>query len=133
MIGVRLAIAEEGEAVKRLLEAAGYWWAKDCDWSDLRPFWLVAEKQGRIVGTLQTIYAQPVSRIEFLAVDPGLRKIDRAWVVKELCAQAWAGLKECRASYVAFMVNEAEASWRGILERHGAFVIDSGPLMMLRC
>jgi|TARA_Y100000310_G_scaffold225674_1_gene227748 hypothetical protein len=132
MIDVRLATADDGETIKRLLEESGYWWATECDWSEPAPFWLVAEMGGAVIATLQTIYAKPVCRAEFLAVDPGIRKIDRAMAIKALSLQAWAGFNACGADFAAFMVNEGDTSWQRILERHGAFVIDSGPLMMRR-
>jgi len=56
----------------------------EVDWSDIEPWWVVAEIDGKVVGAVQVCPAKPVARVEMLAIDPELNHRARSEVVMRL-------------------------------------------------
>ena len=61
-VEVRLAEDADGPAIGRLVVAAGFAVAT-LDWMRVHPWWLVAEREGRVAGCIQTCPALPIGRL----------------------------------------------------------------------
>jgi GNAT superfamily N-acetyltransferase len=67
---IRMAQNSEAEDVRHILSVYGMC-PEGHDWSEVYPFWLVAEYQGIIVGTIQVLPGKPFGFIGYWAVLPG--------------------------------------------------------------
>ena len=61
-IDVRLAQNEDGIAIAALIKEMGFAGIQDLDWSDIYPYWLVAEMDGEIVGAVERDHHLAVRR-----------------------------------------------------------------------
>ncbi len=128
---VVVASDQRSKEVQALVEACGYPFA--CDWSRIYPYWLVAEKRGLVegdtVGCIYVVPGLPFGRVDFLSVDPGLRKSVRRWVVWGLIQSAMASLKAQGAPMFHCLLNDDSImrwEWDALLERSGLVELDRG-------
>lgn len=99
-ITVRLAKNEEGPQLERLLLGMQFG-LEGLDWSDIEPYWLVAEDEGRIIGCVQIILGKPMGWLEFLSVAQDLGKKRKAIVVRELAVNQGPALLKGFGAQVA--------------------------------
>ena len=126
---IRLAQNSDGERVGELVspQIGGF------DWSDIYPYWLVYEKEGKVIGCLNVAPSKPVGILDFLALDPSLTSHTRSKVVRGLILQGIATLKaggsEASLSVVPFELK----SYKKILKKHfDAVVAGQGNMIMRR-
>jgi N-acetylglutamate synthase-like GNAT family acetyltransferase len=130
MAAVRLATNADGPRIGELLTGMGF---RDAlDWSDIAPYWLVAEEEGRIIGAVQTVLGKPVGWMELLSIDPGLSHKRKAMVVRALIYRGMALLQGAGAQMVMFSVPHELRSYRAVLERRGGVVVGAGNIMAKR-
>lgn len=123
---IRLAQNEDGPRIGEIARHSGF--TVDMDWSEVHPFWLVAEDE-RIVGAVQVILAKPIGWLEMLVLDPDLTPLARARVVKHLASAGMTALKRFGAQIVMFSVPFEEKSYKKALKKRGAVVTSSGNVL----
>lgn len=130
---MNLRIAEncDGKAIGELAAACGFGVA-NIDWSEVHPYWLVAERDGRMVGAIQVLPGRPIGRIEMLCTADGLRRRDRAAVVMSLLYQACAVLRLGGSRLASGALPRNLSSYRAVIEKRGAWIADECYLMMVR-
>ena len=128
---IRLATNADGPEIGELVEAGGFR-VDGIDWSDIEPYWLVAENGAGIIGCLQVLPGKPIGRIEFLVVDEGLSHRERALVSKALGIQGYATLKMAGSQAASNLVNFKDKGFKRILKRRGARVMASGNMFLKR-
>jgi len=130
---IRLAEKEDALKVKALITAVnpdGRF--EDVDFSDLHPYWLLAENGRGAIGCIQMCPGRPIGRMEMLAVHDGLTHQQRAHVVKRLTDIAMVALKQQGSQYASGVVPFTAKSWKKVIKRRGGEVVSSGNLMMRR-
>lgn len=128
-IKIRLAQNEDGPRIGELARQTGF--SIDLDWSEVHPFWLVAEDE-KIIGALQIILAKPIGWLEMLVLDPDLTPLARARVVKRLASAGMTALKRFGAQIVMFSVPFEEKAYKKALKKRGAVVTSSGNVLAKR-
>lgn len=124
---IRLAQNEDGERIKVLVEPQ----IQSLDWSDIYPYWLVAEKDGKVVGCLNVATSKPIGRLDCLAVDPTLGPHAKGRVVRALILQGLATLKQDGASASVSQIPFDLKAYKRILKKHfGAVVIGQGNMIL---
>lgn len=127
---IRLAENSDGESLRELL-AKSHGEIVGLDWSDIYPYWLVAEKENRIVGCINLAPSKPIGRLDLLAIDPDLGPHARGKVVRALILQGLSTLKHqgCSGSVSSIPFNLR--AYKKILKKHfGAIVIGQGNMVM---
>ncbi len=129
-MNIRLATNEDGERIEELVSGqigAGL------DWTDIYPYWLVAEKGGKVVGCLNVALSKPVGRLDLLAIDESLSPHARGKAVRGLLVQGGATLKAHGAQMVFSVVPFELKSYKRILKKHfGAVVVGQGNMIIAR-
>ena len=123
---IRLAQNEDGQRIGELAKHSGF--TVDIDWSEVHPFWLVAEDE-KIVGALQIILAKPIGWLEMLVLDPDLSQMNRARTVKGLASAGMTALKQFGAQLVMFSVPFEEKTYKKALKKRGAVVTSTGNIL----
>ena len=127
-MNVRLATNEDGERIKTLQPQF-----PDLDWTDIYPYWLVAEKGGKIVGCLNVALSKPVGRLDLLAIDDSLSPHARGKAVRGLIMQGMATLKADGAQLVLSLVPFPLKSYKRILKKHfNAEAVEQGNMIIAR-
>jgi hypothetical protein len=126
---IRLAKNEDGPRIGDLARQTGF--SIDLDWSEVHPFWLVAEDD-KIVGAIQIILAKPIGWLEMLVLDPDLTQLARARVVKRLASAGMTALKRFGSQIVMFSVPFEEKAYKKALKKRGAVVTSSGNVLAKR-
>ena len=93
-VTVRMATNDDGPRIGEIAQddpIAGL------DWSDVAPYWLVAEIDGAIVGALQLCLAKPFGWLEMLFLDGALDDLPRGRVVKALVERGLLALSAFKA------------------------------------
>ncbi|MES0339848.1 MAG: hypothetical protein ABUK15_07315 [Anaerolineales bacterium] len=112
---IRLARNEDG---KRLEELASKQVGKGLDWSNVYPYWLVAEKEGKIIGCLSVALGKPVGRLDILALDDSLSPHSRSRAVRGLILQGMATLKADGSTACLSVVPFKLKAYKRILKKH---------------
>lgn len=124
---VRLATDEDGLRIKELQPAG----IEGLDWSNVHPYWIVADHDGRTVGCLNVAISKPIGRLDFLAVDSTLRPHARGKVVRALIIQGLAALKSAECSASISQIPFDLRAYKRILKKHfGAVVIGQGNMVL---
>lgn len=132
-VEVRLAQPDEGKVVQDLAACSGFafdHWA--IDWSDIHPHWLLAEHEGKPVGTIQVCYGKPIGRLEILGIPEELPKRLRAAVVRSLVEVGSAILTEYGAQGVSGMIPFSMPGYKRVAKKRGWSTLDSGNIMVKR-
>lgn len=126
-MNVRLAINEDGPRIRELQPAD----IEELDWSEIYPYWIVADHNGRTVGCLNVAVSKPIGRLDFLAVDPELRPHARGKTVRALILQGLSTLKQAECSASISQIPFDLRAYKRILKRHfGAMVIGQGNMVL---
>ena len=128
---IRLATNADGPAIGNLVEAGGFR-VDGIDWTEVEPYWLVAENGVGIVGCLQVLPGKPIGRLEFLVVDDSLRHRERATIARDLGIQGYATLRLAGSQAASNMVPFNNKGFKRILKRRGARVMSSGNMFIKR-
>ncbi len=129
-MNIRLAQNSDGPRIGELAKHSGFT-VDGLDWSEVHPFWLVAEDE-KVIGALQIILAKPIGWLEMLVLDPDLAELARARAVKHLAAAGMTALKRFGAQLVMFSVPYEEKSYKKVLKKRGAVVTSSGNVLAKR-
>ena len=125
-VKVRLAQDADGPRIGELAKFSGF--TVDMNWSEVHPFWLVAEDE-KIVGALQVILAKPMGWLEMLVLDPDLTQTARARIVRRLASAGMIALKRFGSQVVMFSVPFEERAYKKVLKKRGAVVTSSGNVL----
>ena len=128
---IRLAENKDGRVIRGLVEKQ-FGVLEQLDWDDIAPYWLVAERDGRIVGAIQTCPSRPVGRLEMLTVDRTLGHREKALVIKALAYAGMGLLKGHRSAQVQMFIPEDLSEYRAVLEKRGAVILDTGHMLAKR-
>ena len=128
---IRLADNSEGEKIHALVISNGFT-LEDLDWSKIYPYWLIAEHDGVIVGTIQVCPALPIGRIEMLSTRNDLSHQLTALTVRQLIIAASMTLRQAGAQMASGIVSFEMKKFQKILKKHGCVIAASGHLMMKR-
>ena len=124
---VRFASNAEAPRIRELVEETQK--IIGLDWSEIYPYWLVAEKDG-IVGCLNISMSKPLARMELLSLDPKLGHYAKGRVALALIYRGFGILKGEGADGILFIVSFADKSFKRIIKRHGGIVMAQGNLMV---
>lgn len=125
---IRLAVNNDAQRIKELADKGA-----DLDWSDIYPYWLVAEKDGVVVGCLNVALSKPIGILDQLAIDESLNPHARARAVKALIEQGRATLRAAGASASISLIPFELRSYKRALKKHfGAEVVNQGNVIMAR-
>ncbi len=122
---VRLAQDADGPRIGELARASGFA-VEGIDWSHVHPFWLVAERDGEVIGAIQIILARPIGWLEMLSLDPDLGRRDQAMAVKALVQFGAMSLKHFGAQMAMGSVPSELQGYMRILKKRGAVVASAG-------
>lgn len=124
---IRSAVDPDGPAIAMLLAANGPDF-RHLDWSDIGSGWIVADRDGEFMGSLQICHGKPIGRLEFLALDRTRSKTMQAKALKSLLLTgckilAYFGSQECQ-----FLVPSDQEGYHKIIERYGSRLQAEGML-----
>lgn len=128
-IMVRAAVDADGEQIGALVWRAGFT-VESIDWTHIQPYWLVAEVNGTILGAIQMCPGKPMARLELLSIDEGVRLILKGRLVKMLLRTACYAMQRAGAQIVCGVIPGRLASYRTVLERHGARKLSDGTMYL---
>jgi len=132
-IKIRLATNEDGQRIGGLLKASGFHFDDfQINWSDIYPYWLVAEVAGEVIGCVQACPSKPIGQIGLLSVDETVGIKARAIAYKTLVMGAAATLYMAGCQLASGVISDDEESWFGIAQKRGWTFIDSGNIVMKR-
>jgi hypothetical protein len=100
----------------------------DCSWDRVKPFWMVSEIQGELLGAIQICIGWPLGRIELLAIRPGLSRTKTAKVAKALIYYALRQMAIDGTTLACTQIPAADEEFARILERSGAKHMVSGKI-----
>lgn len=127
---IRLALNEDGQRVEEL---ASKQTGPGLNWSEVYPYWLVAEKEGKIIGCLNVAPSKPVGRLDFLSLDESLNPHTRSKAVRGLILQGIATLMAGGSTASVSIVPFELKTYKKILKKHfGAIVIGQGNMIIKR-
>ena len=125
---IRLAANEDADRIKELLPMRA-----DFDWSDIYPYWLVAEIDGEIVGCINVALSNPIGILDQMAVDFSLNSHAKGKVVRALIIQGLGTLKAAGASASVSMIPFELKSFKRVLKKHfGSVVVNQGNIILTR-
>lgn len=124
---VRAARKDDAAAIKRLLAASDQ--DLPVSFEDVEGFWLVAERDGDVVGCLQICYGRPIGCLEMLALDERLSDIASGHARWELAVTGMAMLYRHGASFVRCFIPFRDKAHKNALRKRGAKVAGQGNLM----
>ena len=122
----------DGARIGALARASGFA-LEGVDWTaGVHPHWLVAERDGEVVGAIQIILSKPIGWLEMLSLDPELSRRQKALAVKALILSGAASLRGFGAQMAMGTVSEEMARFRRILKKRGVVDTGSGFVMAMR-
>lgn len=130
-VKIRLAENSEGQIVKSLAGSNGFD-AVEMDWSDIYPYWLVAEFEDEIIGTVQVCPSRPIGRLEMLHVIPEIKNGLRRIAVTMLLIAGVETLKSHGAQVVSGVIPFDLKSYKRFLKKRGAVSAGVGNIMLWR-
>ena len=122
---VRLATDDDGPRVGELARDSGFG-VDGIDWSHVHPFWLVAERDGEVVGAIQIILSRPIGWLEMLSVAREISHREQAMAVKALVERGLLSLKVFGAQLAMGVAPSEMPGYQRILEKRGAVDTGSG-------
>ena len=130
-IQIRLAQNSDGPRIGELVWESGYM-VEDVDWTDIYPYWLVAEWDGRLVGGLQVCLGKPMGRLELLSVEDALPHRINAMVKKSLILSGMATLHKDGAQLASALIPFEFKSYKRLLKKRGGKIIAQGNMIESR-
>jgi L-amino acid N-acyltransferase YncA len=129
---IRLARPEEGPAIGERLKAWGGPAWEWLDWSDVYPFWLVAEQDGDVIGFVNVAVSKPFARVDHVYLAPSLPR-KRKGLAKTLAYAALAYCKVQGAQAVISAIDRDDVQWLQIAKKRGWVTIGEGYSVIKRC
>ncbi len=132
-ITVRNATSEDVPVIERLIKHSPHTPFFDgMDMSGAENYWLLAEKDGDVLGSLLIVFAKPYAFIDFLCLLEGLSDIDRGRAVSYLTKAADLALSAAGASFIVGAIPHELKTYRRVAKRRGYRTAASGALMYKR-
>lgn len=129
-VSVRYARNSEGMAIAQMVHTC-HTGVPNVSWTAIYPYWLVAEKDGEVIGCVQLCYSAPVGRLEFMSFVEGLPYRTRALAVKSMLMLATLTLQKATgASAVAGCLAFDQGRFKEILKAEGCRVVMSANVMV---
>ncbi len=129
-MNVRLATNADGPRIAELVSTQT---GAGLDWTNIYPYWLVAEKGGAIVGCLNVALSKPVGRLEFMGLDDSLSPHARGKTFRGLVMQGMATLKAHGTEAIFSVVPFELKSYKRVLKKHfGAVIVGQGNMIIAR-
>ena len=116
---VRSAKNEDGPAISALLYADGIDF-RHLDWSNVGSSWLVADREGTVIGAIQFHPGKPIGRVEMLTLDRTRSKTLIAKGVKALFLKACTIITMLGSQEVQCLMPANNINYLTIIERYGA-------------
>ena len=118
---------EDGEQIRGLVRQTGMDLADlDIDWSDIYPYWVVAEQDDLIVGAMQVSPGKPVGRMEMMCIELELGHRTRGEIVKKLIEHGEQVLKAHGCRVNASMVAFADKGFKRAMQKRGYRTVLTG-------
>lgn len=127
-VQVRFARDGEGMAIAQMVHCS-HDAVPNTTWEKVYPFWMVAEREGELIGCVQVCYSIPVGRMEFMSFVPNLPFRTRALAVKALLHLGSLTLKKSGAQVVAGCLGFEQKGFKQILKDQGCVVLTSGNVL----
>lgn len=127
---IHLATNADGPRIGELIQAAGFD-VIGLDWSMVAPYWLVANIGNEIIGCLQVCLGRPVGQLENLVMDDSLSHREKAMTVKLLLETGYETLRLGGAEVATALVPFEYKSYKRLLKKRGAVVVESGHRMAM--
>lgn len=127
-MNIRLATNEDGARIGDLVESEGFYANVHMDWDDIAPHWIVAEKDGKVVGAIQVCPGKPIGRVEMLVIDSQIEGREKARMVRSLLLSANHALEQYGSQTATGFVPHSLKAYRNVLKKHGAVTIEHGAL-----
>jgi hypothetical protein len=127
---VRIAKTDDAADIKRLLAASDQ--DLPVPFENIEGFWLVAEREGKVVGCLQICYGRPIGCLEMMALDKDLSVMASGHARWDLALTGMAMLHRSGASYVRCFIPFRDKAHKNALRKRGAKVADNGNMMLRR-
>lgn len=132
-ITVRIARNDEGGIVRDLAAEIGVSYEDwEIDWSDIFPYWLVAECEGRIIGAINIRISKPFASVEMLSLASDLTKKVRGVATDMLVAAAKTVVAQYGSQAICGLIPDELASYRRVAERRGYVPMAHGHMMLGR-
>ena len=122
----------DGLAIRALCIACHFDGVEACTFAKVEPNWVIAERDGALVGCMQVMIGYPMGRYEFQAVDPALPSITRGRIVRLLFNLAMSVLRRGGCEMAQGVVPFEHKSYKKVMKRRGGVVICAGNLMANR-
>lgn len=126
---IRLAENNEGNILKSFAATNGFD-RVDMNWLDIYPYWLVAEYENKIIGTVQVCPSKPIGRLEMLYVKPEIQHSLRRIAVSMLLISGVETLKGYGCQVISGFVPFTMKAYKQFLKRRGAVSAGPGNLML---
>ena len=118
MWNIRMATNDEGGEIKELMDANNNHMI-NVDWSEVSPYWVVADNGYGIVGCIQFLPGKPFTRVEFLCTHPDLSKTARYRLVVDLLWFCMALTRQMGAQIAFGTIPFGLDSYMRLLENNG--------------
>ena len=132
-IKARMATDKDAPAISALAEMDGFRFEGiEIDWSEIWPYWIVAEHEEEVIGAVQTCPSKPIGRIELLFLDPWLSRSERAIAVRLLIDVAESLLRQQGSQLSAGTIADENPEFLTIAENRGWVNVGRGDVVMRR-
>jgi len=128
-IHVRFARDAEGMMIAQMVHGS-HDSVPNTGWEKVCPYWLVAEHEGEVVGTMQICYSSPIGRLEFLSFIPGLSFRIRGLVAHALLSLGSATLQKAGCHAIAGAVPVDQKQYQSVLKANGCSVLTKTEVMV---
>lgn len=130
-VKVRRATNADAPRVQQLAEQSGFVFPF-LDWTQIEPYWVVAEYDGEIIACAQFCPGKPIARLEVLSYDLNLSLTLRGLAIRNLYALSNAMARGVGAQAVSGMVPFRLKQYQNFLKGRGAVSTAQGHFMIRR-
>lgn len=130
-VTIRAATNADGERIGWLSWQAGFT-IDDLDWSVVEPNWLVAERDGRVIGAVQMCPGRPIGRLELLSIEQSLPHYTKGRVVRALLYAGCRVLRSLGSQFVSGLVVPTREGFCEVLEARGVRKLTTGNIYLMK-
>lgn len=120
---------DEGERIRALLAQDGLH-INGANWADIEGYWLVARAGGEVQACLGVAFGKPISRLDFMSIDNGVKGLSRSRMVRAILASAIAVCLKRGSSLAAGLIPYTMSNYAEVLMKRGGTVINEGQLIV---
>lgn len=125
---LRAARDSDVEAICALIDEP---WTGFVDWAGLGAWWIVVEKDGVVVGCVQSMIAKPVGRAEFLCINTELTDREQAKTAKALIDFVLSTNRNMGIRLVTWVIEFGNKKMKRAAKRRGAIVANQGHILLM--